>query len=245
MDVAGRELPLNTVIAAAVLAVIGVLLIVSPRFGPLGQDAGEGPQQGQNLSYLIEDTEPMLGDPDADTVIVYWGDYQCPLCGRFERTTFGDLNETFIMTGEVLFVKKDFPNVAGRKSDLAAQVGECIRRTEDSQTFWDWHTAMYERENFDELSAQRQNLQTYIIGMAERLVDIEPTEITSCLDEQHESLVQEIQEDRQQAEQQGIHATPGFVLYNRETGEMTRIYGARDIETFRSELEEITDGRDG
>lgn len=247
MEIAGTEIPLNTVIAASVLAVVGLALIFSPRLSmPADGDTNAGQQQ--NLSHLLNGSEPSLGNSSAPVAIVYWGDYQCPNCGRFERTTFEDLRGQYIETGEVLFVKKDFPNVAGRKSELAAQVGECVWRMEDPDTFWDWHEGMYNESVYREIDAigsigtSSADVRTTIIDIAERLIGINTADLSACIEENRTSITREIAEDQDEANELGLYSTPGFIIYDRQTGQRRTLWGARDISAFEQRIEAVQDG---
>ncbi len=247
MDIAGNEIPLNTVIAAGVLAVVGLALIFSPRLSmPSGGESDAGQQR--NLSYLLNASEPSLGNGSARVAVVYWGDYQCPNCARFERNTFGALRERYIETGEVLFVKKDFPNVAGRKSELAAQVGECIWRMEEPDTFWRWHEGMYNETIYREIDAignigtSGSGVRTSLIDIADRLIDINTVSLSACIDENQTSISREIDDDQDEAEQLGLYSTPGFIIYNRYTGDRRTLWGARDIGAFEERIEAVQDG---
>ena len=69
----------------------------------------------------------MLGDLNAPVTMIEFSDYQCPYCDKFYLQTFPKLKETYIDTGKVKFIYRDFPITAHPQSEMASESAECVR----------------------------------------------------------------------------------------------------------------------
>jgi len=61
------------------------------------------------VSLQLRATEHALGDLRAPIVMVEFADLQCPFCKDFEKSTFPELDSTYIKTGKMRFVVRDLP----------------------------------------------------------------------------------------------------------------------------------------
>ena len=82
-----------------------------------------------NLSpkSLIQSGSPLLGNPSAPVTIVEFGDFQCKFCDRFAKETEPKINATYIQTGKVNMVFKNFVT-HGPDSITAAMAAQCYKR---------------------------------------------------------------------------------------------------------------------
>jgi len=51
----------------------------------------------------------VLGSPDAQIVMIEYFSLSCPHCAEFHKTVFPDLQRTYVDTGNVRFIFRDFP----------------------------------------------------------------------------------------------------------------------------------------
>ena len=51
----------------------------------------------------------VLGDPDADTIIVEYASMTCPHCAHFYKEIFPDVKKKYIDTGKARFIFREFP----------------------------------------------------------------------------------------------------------------------------------------
>ncbi len=68
----------------------------------------------------------VLGDPDADTIIVEYASMTCPHCAHFYKEVFPELKKKYIDTGKARFIFREFPldGLAVAASMLARCVGQ-------------------------------------------------------------------------------------------------------------------------
>src|SRR5439155_15825810 len=62
--------------------------------------------------------EYFLGQPTAPVTLEMFGDFQCPVCGEFARTTEPPFIQQYVNTGKVKFVWRDYAWI-GDESFLA------------------------------------------------------------------------------------------------------------------------------
>ena len=73
----------------------------------------------------------MLGNPSAPVTIVEFGDFQCKFCDRFAKETEPKINATYIQTGKVNMVFKNFVT-HGPDSITGAMAAQCAQMTKES-----------------------------------------------------------------------------------------------------------------
>ena len=81
----------------------------------------------------------MLGRPDAPLTLVEFTDLQCPFCSRFSSTTFDQIKKTYIDTGKVRFISKDFPLDMHPEAMRAARACRCAA---DQKKFWEMRSVL-------------------------------------------------------------------------------------------------------
>lgn len=180
----------------------------------------------------------VVGSSDAPVDIYYWTDYQCPFCGRFEKNAFPKLLENQVAEGTVRFVLLQLPNI-GEASTTAARLDKCVwRQVRQSNpgAYMDWHAAVFDAQGEPNSGwAEIGNLLD--IGREVEGVDIEAA--NECRKNETEWAKSAIQDDTTSATDSGVSATPGFILYNTESGKAGRIVGAQPYDRFESAIAEI------
>jgi protein-disulfide isomerase len=84
---------------------------------------------------------PFKGAPDARVTVVEFSDYQCPFCGRHARETLPKIDETYIKTGKVKYVFRDFP--LERIHPNAVKAAEAARCAGESGKYWEMHNRLF------------------------------------------------------------------------------------------------------
>ena len=79
-----------------------------------------------SVSYdvFFNNGSPMLGSPDASITLIEFGDYQCHFCNVYFQNTQHKIFESFVATGEVKIMFKDF-TIIGPDSISAAHAAHC------------------------------------------------------------------------------------------------------------------------
>jgi protein-disulfide isomerase len=170
---------------------------------------------------------PVMGAPDAPLTLVEFTDLQCPYCNRFTTTSFEQIKKTYIDTGKLRFVSRDFPLDFHPQAMPAARAVRCAG---DQGKFWELRVALV--RNASKLSP------TFITSAATDL-KLDMTAFASCTaSTRHDA---EISADMEAARSLGIEGTPSFLL-GRTTGDTldgVLIIGALPFDAFDAKIKEL------
>ncbi len=109
----------------------------------------------------------ILGDPDAELIVVQYSSFGCNLCGRFARVDLPIIQEQYIDTGLIRFVFRHY--ATDTDAIRAARASECAA---DQDAFWEFHDALFD-DNSD-LSEER------LVQIAED-IGLDVSEFEDCL----------------------------------------------------------------
>ncbi len=90
----------------------------------------------------IKKSDFVLGNPAAKVVLVEYGDFQCPFCGKFFKDAESAVREKYIKSGKVAFVWRDFAFL-GEESFKAAEAARCAG---DQGRFWEYHDYLFNNQ---------------------------------------------------------------------------------------------------
>ena len=169
----------------------------------------------------------ILGNSDADITIVEFGDYQCTFCYKFHKDTMKQIVETYVKTGDVNFVYRDFP-LNGESSILASEASYCAQQQDK---FWTYHNMLYDNWGGENTGWITKNL---LIDFA-RDSGLELSEFTSCM--KNSEFRQKVLNNEQYAKEIDINSTPSFLIFSNN--EIYRIIGAQPFEKFEQVFQEL------
>lgn len=109
----------------------------------------------------------VLGDPNADVMVVEYASFNCLLCGRFARQDLPVITAEYIDTGLICFVFRHYANNAD--AIRAARASECAA---DQDAFWLFHDALF--DDNDDVSEERLQQIAEDIGL-------DGTDFADCL----------------------------------------------------------------
>jgi protein-disulfide isomerase len=179
-------------------------------------DADSTPSATREPLVPLND-DPVMGSADAPVTMIEYSAYLCPYCRMFAMETLPLIEEEYIDTGKVKFMFRDFP-VHGESEVALAMVTECAA---DQGKFWEMQAYLW--EGYDEWSQSQDILATFQEKAEDLGMDTEV--FTSCL--QEGTVVDRIVEDYNIAVQDGIEATPSFLING------IQIRGAQPFEEFQ------------
>lgn len=206
-----------------VFAALFLIVLFGGRFGG-GNDSGTvdvrdvGPT-GQatdtiNAQSLIEDNDPVLGDPNADVSIVEFSDFQCPFCARAHSGALADFrNSDYFKDGQVNLVYKHFPlNSIHPYAQKAGEASECANR---QGKFWEYHDTLFANPT----ALDTTSLKSYAVQLG-----LDTSKFNSCLDGGEASS--EVNKELAQATAAGGRGTPYFIIVNNKNGDAVPVSGA-------------------
>lgn len=169
--------------------------------------------------------ETVLGDPKAPVTIIEYSSLTCPHCAAFHRDTLPKVKESYIDTGKVRFIYRDFP--LGRLALAAAVVGRCV----DPSRHFAFIDMLYRDQ--DAWSQSRDPIAE--LKVRAQLAGLSEQDFEACLD--NKPLIQAIQQGAQEGQQQyGIDSTPSFIINGN------KITGEQSFEAFSKAIEAALGG---
>jgi len=189
------------------------------------------PPPRKNAKVSVDlDGAPRFGHPDAKIGMVEFSDYQCPFCRRFHLETFPQLQETYIDTGKLLFIVRNFPLDFHPQAMDAAVAVNCARQ-QNIKAFWDLQVELFSHQ--DRLG--RDFYQDLI-----KRYKLDQKKYSSCLDDTHQKAA--IIEDLKYARSLDVQGTPTFFIGRIEGDRLVdavRVVGARPYRIFAQALDSL------
>jgi protein-disulfide isomerase len=225
----------------AVLAFGGGVAYVGSRSGaserhyvPNTTHAGAGTTEfGVDLAG-----RPIAGERDAPVDVYYWTDYLCPFCERFETETLPELGRTYLDTGDARLAVLSYPNI-GQYSTPAAVWGRCVWAQvadSDPDAFWDWHSAAFAEQS--DSGTEWADEETFA-AVTEQTAGVDLSAVEACREERAASIRESVEPNVGVARESRIQGTPGFVLYNRDSGAAGKLVGAHPFGNFADAIDQV------
>ena len=178
--------------------IIGVIIAVV--FVGIGAIALKQTQKDTETVVISQDKS--LGNADAPIVVVEYGDYQCPACGRFATTVKPKIIEEFVNSGQVRFVFRSFQFI-GEESQWAAEAAECAN---EQGKFWEFYDKLYSSQAGENAGAfQKENLE----GFATEL-GLQTQQFTQCL--VSGKYAEKVKAETLEAQNLGLRSTPSVIV---------------------------------
>jgi protein-disulfide isomerase len=180
-----------------------------------------------NLSpqSLIQSGSPLQGNPAAPITIVKFGDFQCEFCGRFAKETEPKINATYIQTGKVNMIFKNFVT-HGPDSITAAMAALCANV---QGKFWNFYNILYKNQGGENTGwANANNMKMF----ASQISGLNTQKFNSCLESaKYKSLVDK---DNTLAISSGFQGTPTFVIEKKDGSKAETLLGAYPFPSFKA-----------
>ncbi len=191
------------------------------------------PGPSQTMAELASNGAGSIGSDSAPIVIVEYSDYQCPFCRVWFNQSEGALISTYVDTGQVQLVYKDFPLSF---HPMAAPSANAARCAGDQGKYWEYHDKLYAEQNV--LDPQGGTVQYTVSDLKSWGLEIglDAASFDACVDGGNHSSA--IQANMAEGQSVGVGGTPSFVIGKRnETGQL--IVGAQPYSTFEAALDSL------
>jgi protein-disulfide isomerase len=162
-----------------------------------------------------------IGKQDATIAILEFSDYECPYCGKHYKNVLPKLRESYIDTGKVKYVMKDFPlefHAHAKKASLAA------RCAGEQKQYWPMHNAIFEANG----QASEQ-----LVNDTVKQLKLNDKKFKSCLEDPKQLTA--IEKDIALGASLGVTGTPAFVVGTVKDHNLInykRFDGVQSFETF-------------
>ncbi len=149
-----------------------------------------------------EDGAFVLGNPDAEVVIVEFADFMCPHCQAYEPTIQQLIHE-YVLSGDIRFEYRMFPIVNPNLSPLTAQIAQCAG---EQGNFWGAHDYLFELTSSQRIDAD-------VVDNVVNTLDLDMTEMQTCLQSADQFLT-----DMTLGDSLGVTGTPSVLLRVGDVG---------------------------
>lgn len=136
------SVPIAIVIAGALIA--GALFFAGRgTAGPTTDTADTGSGQAANVP-AVEADEHILGNPNAEIIVVEYSDFECPFCKQFHITMQQIINE-YGPSGKVAWAYRHFPlTQLHPKAPKESEASECAFEQGGNEAFWAYANRLFE-----------------------------------------------------------------------------------------------------
>ncbi len=213
-------IPVSLIIAGAL---IGAGIYLS-NTRPISKTVGAPIVEDIMISPITEE-DHILGNPNAEVMIVEYSDTECPFCKTFHSTMKRIVNE-YGKDGRVAWVYRHFPlDQLHKNARKEAEATECARELGGNAKFWEFIDEIFVR------TSSNDGLPLTELPKIAESVGLNVGRFESCLSSgRHAGKVQEDFEDGLRA---GANGTPYSVLITKN-GEKVAINGAQPFEVLKT-----------
>lgn len=152
----------------------------------------------QKVDLELAENDRVIGDSNAPVTIVEYADFQCPYCKGFHDTVLTNLKTSYIDSGLVKFVFRDFAFL-GQESFDAAEAARCAQ---DQGKFWEYHDHLYTNQGAENVGVfSVAALKGYASALG-----LDQAKFDSCLDSH--GYKDEVDTETQAGQGYGVNSTP-------------------------------------
>src|SRR3989344_5577975 len=213
----------GAIILAGVIVAGAVLYSNLPKNPLLGKE-GKWEVVKENAAsdiLKIQKSDFVLGNPAAKVVLIEYGDFQCPFCGRFFQAAEKQIIETYVKTCKAAFVWRDFAFL-GEESFRAAEAARCAG---EQEKFWDFHDYLFSHQNGENQGAfSDTNLKKFAVA-----IKLDQAKFNSCFDSG--KYRKAVEDSTGEGRGIGVNGTPASFINGKMVG------GAQPFSAFQSVIE--------
>lgn len=226
------SIPIAIVLAGVLVA---GAIIFSDRTTTAGGGVGNVPSRNQvgaddtdipTELLALRENEHILGNPNADVLIIEYSDTECPFCKRFHQTMV-ELMDAYGKDGRVAWVYRHFPlDQLHPKARKEAEALECANEIGGNAAFWRYADKLFE------ITPGNNGLDPAELPKIAESVGLDVMKWTACLNSGR--YAERVNRDFENGANVGVHATPFSVAWNRKTGKQVKINGAYPLTQVKS-----------
>ncbi len=227
MDTNKFAIPIAIVIAGGLIA--GSLYYSSKNLPTSDKQPTDTTQVTAGEIRPVDETDHILGDPNADIVIVEYSDTECPYCKVFHQTLQQVMDE-YGPSGKVAWVYRHFPiDGLHPEAKKQAHAAECANDQGGSEKFWQYLNQIYAR------TKSNNGLPSSELGVIAKDVGLDTTTFNSCMDSG--KFYDKITAHYNDAVAAGGEGTPFSVMITKKDGKKIVIPGAQPFASVKANID--------
>ncbi len=203
---------------------------------PQALPAGGNPQDPVGPVDVSVDDDPVLGKKNAPVTLIEFSDYECPFCKRHFTEVYPQLKKSYIDTGKLKLVYRDFPLTFHEPmATKEAMAANCARDQGGDATYFKFHDSIFTKTTSNGNGLSLGDLDKIATDLGLNL-----TNFKSCLES--EKYKDEVAKDSADGGKVSVTGTPTFFIgKSSESGVIsgTFIYGAQPFASFQAEIDKL------
>lgn len=222
MDMNKYGVPLSIIVAGGLIA--GALYFSNVKSVGVakGNDTTPTTQVGEIRKVTGDDH--ILGNPNAELLLVEYSDTECPYCKQFHSTLNRLVNE-YGKDGKVAWVYRHFPiDQLHSKARKEAEASECANDLGGPSKFWEYINMIYDR------TPGNNGLDLANLPKFAKEIGLDVNAFNECLSSG--KFTSKVEADYQDAIKSGGRGTPHSILISKD-GTKTPIQGAYPYEQLK------------
>jgi len=173
----------------------------------------------------VTDSDHLLGNPDAEIIIVEYSDTECPYCKVFHKTMQRVMNE-YGKDGKVAWVYRHFPiDSLHPKARKEAEATECAFELGGSTKFWEYLNTVYD------VTPSNNQLDLAELPKIAKDIGLDVNAFETCLSSG--KYAEKIESSYQDAMAAGGIGTPNSIILSKD-GTKTPLKGALPYENLKT-----------
>lgn len=217
--------------------IVSALIIAGAIFITKGTTPGDTVVQNEDKTpdfsiRTVSDNDHILGNPDADVLIVEYSDYECPFCSRFHPTMEKIMDE-YGEAGKVAWVYRHFPlDQIHERARPAAEASECVAELGGNSLFWQFSKLVFEDP---ENTLSNEGLKAVATE-----VGIDSDAYQTCVDERQfkEEVNEDFEDGKILSSVDPNFGTPYSIAISKD-GRQAVIRGAQPYDSVRQVIESL------
>lgn len=181
----------------------------------------------------ISKSDHILGNPNADVVIVHYSDFRCPFCAMF-LGTIQRITQEYAPTSKSAWVYRHFSTAKTDSQEYKMMlVSECVAKLKNEKAFWDYINYVYGNSS---IILENNNYYEKAISMG-----IDANQLDSCILNDKDianKIQQDINDVRTLYKMDKNFGTP-YMIFLYKSGNKKIIYGNQDYYTIKTLVDVI------
>lgn len=183
-----------------------------------------------DLMRPVSAEDHILGNPNADIIIVEYSDTECPFCKQF-HTTLKRVMAEYGSSGKVAWVYRHFPiDSLHAKARKEAEATECANELGGTEKFWQYIDLLYATTNSND------SLDPAQLPIMAKTVGLDVKAFNTCLSSG--KYKNKVEADYQDAVRAGGKGTPNSIFITKD-GMKTPVEGAQPYENVKNVIDAL------
>lgn len=215
----------NNVSIPTAIVIAGIIIAIAIITGK-GENSAKNNGNAKNGAIAektidikpVNESDHIMGNPDAELAIIEFSDTECPFCKRFHNTVKQVMDENG-KEGNVKWVYRHFPlDSIHSKARKEAEATECAAELGGNEKFWKYIDRLFE------ITPSNNRLDLAQLPEIAEYAGLDKTKFEECLSSGRNA--QKVEDDYQDGIKAGVRGTPYSVIINKKTGEKVVVGGA-------------------